>query len=81
MNCRYATVRITVSAGRNRSPSIASRSFGTTFQVTGTAATQYSRTTGRADAPPEATDVIAPVARRTSSDPARAASTSARGPQ
>ena len=36
----------------NRSPSIALRPFGTTFQVTGTAATQYSRTAPRADAPP-----------------------------
>ena len=42
--CRYTTVRKTVCGGVKVSPSIAFRSFGTTFQVTGTAATQYSRT-------------------------------------
>ena len=73
-------MRKTVCAGVKRSPSIAFRSFGTTFHVTGTAATQYSRTAPRADGPPAATDVIAPVASSTRTAPARAASASARGP-
>ena len=79
VNCRYATVRKTVCARVNRSPSIAFRPFGATFQVTGTAATQYSRTVGvvAVAASRAATIPTAP----TPTAPARAASTSASGPR
>src|SRR6187401_926439 len=78
---RYTTVRNTVWGRVKASPSIALRSFGTTFQVTGTAATQYSRTwpafgAGAAGARDVAMAVPATVA----TAPARAASASARGP-
>ena len=66
------------SPGRRSSPMIASRSFGTTCQVTGTAATQYSRPARRRPSPGSACSAIA-----TDRDGghARAASTNARGPR
>ncbi len=78
--CRYTTVLNTVLSRVKVSLSIAFRPFGTTFHVTGTAATQYSRTCAGAARSPAASDVSAPVPATTSAAPARAASASARGP-